>query len=501
MKLSFALIQLLIFAFGSSCFALSSAERDYSSQLEGRLSKLIRLYDPDAEISVSAKAKSVSAHTNWPGMKQENQIDELVAKISDSDVRSVKIEIFSDKFEVTLEVKKQLAAFLGLSPTLLDITVSKIPLNSHSHLESRVEWQRTMLQGFQEATTQTRRLFELLDYSILALGLALFLGFVVHAFSLRQNFNSIQTSLLKKGIEDPPRPQSFNSNFNTDERKDESVSSRMTSGALAHVNLHSLPAKSWVALLSDCYWCEQDRYAAWLWLNMSHESRAQTLELWPPATRYVEFIATLIPDERSDHHHPYYIRPLPISLISQTDIQRLVEKSTHFWRFISPMRKHSIQLPISEIVALEKASLESTGHSDSLMLAEKQASELRVLPASWSKQDLTAEDELFLLSHADEVPFGSRELMPSWVWVALLPDPESKQLLTNYSASDLAGAWVGCNEVLSKIELLIPHQKMEMIKDYRTTMAGSWSSPVLADLTRHSCRRLEENSVPLAKAA
>ncbi len=494
----------LLILFSLKSFSMTSAEREYSNELEHRATRFVQLFDASAEVSIATETKSLSAKDgwpSWPGLKTPDQVNELVTKISDSDIKSVNVTIFSTKSEISSEFKKQLIEYLNLPASVIVIKFRSVSKIGKTSADETQLWRQSLAQSFESLTTHAEPGVRLFAYGFILFGILLLCAVVLLIVTLQQKLTLIHTSLDAKDIQatrDTARPvlaEAMPEASASQNRGSDSAGA----GGDTH-NLRALSVLSWVALLSDCYWCQQDRYAAWLWQNVPHESRREILSVWPKAQTYIDYLTTLKPEERSDHNHPVYLDPAPISQISQGDLQALIKKQASLWRSLSPMRRSTMQLSVSDTLNFDKPQSQSAKSFDLKSLTAP-ASQARILPQIWYKKSLSAEDEIFLLDKFHEVPASSRTMMPSWVWTVLIPAEDAKKILSPVSAFDLAGAWVGSEEVLKRLQTLIPEQKMKMVEEYRKTIPSVWTSPLLAKTTRMSCQILSTLPVESHKAA
>lgn len=91
--------------------------------------------------------------------------------------------------------------------------------------------------------------------------------------------------------------------------------------------IDQLSSESLVALLSDCYWCELDTYAAYIWLKLSVNTKKEVLGLWEFMSEYVNYISQLEPTIQSYHKDPYYLTPLDFKNYNNNQIRELISKN------------------------------------------------------------------------------------------------------------------------------------------------------------------------------
>ncbi len=227
-------------------------------------------------------------------------------------------------------------------------------------------------------------------------------------------------------------------------------------------------------IISDCYWCEEDHYAAWMWSMLTSQQRETLLKQWSPAVQYIPYVVKLKPEYRQDHLNSCYLAAFDLSMISHEDLIEWIRRHPESWAMLSPMRQAHLKLSLKEKISLSsKASLVRELSPPQLQ------SVLRIFEVSVEVGDLSEVDEMSLFRSPDFVPVALRAQIPSLVWMALLPIEQRKNLLEEFAAHLLAEAWIGPQPVLDTIKKAISEKKLALLNGYIKTIVPSRNSEAM----------------------
>ncbi|MGZ3745381.1 MAG: hypothetical protein ACXWRA_16380, partial [Pseudobdellovibrionaceae bacterium] len=263
-------------------------------------------------------------------------------------------------------------------------------------------------------------------------------------------------------------------------------------------SLELMSAISLRALLSDAYWCERDRYAAWVWSCLSPLKKIELLESWGPFESYVGYLSRIEPEEDRFHLDPAYLKPQPCHKVSNKDIMNVLKTNKAVWLSLSQMRRQNLPLALRERIDFSKWTPTENQGAQVSKLWGTLNSPLRALPAQLGINSLTEQDELVLMENPEIVTGSLRRQLPSLVWVALLPKPEREKLLQKIPAQSLAEVWVGPQKALQLILEVLPEKKRELLHDYAKKIEPMRESPLVLSLS-NSAHDIFERS-PLAKS-
>lgn len=251
------------------------------------------------------------------------------------------------------------------------------------------------------------------------------------------------------------------------------------------------------SLLWDCYWCEQDGYAHWLWQRMGVPDKQRILTEDPAIEAYVRHFTSGPVSELGYHNHSYYLAPRDYSRTSQADMAKVIQGNPGLWAMLSPMRCDFIPLTLTERLRLLQAPPLS-GPVPSLP-----ASPARKLRGGQRVGTVTAEDEGILMKKPEMVPPELRAQLPSLVWLAVLPEERTAEILAKFSAVELAQAWTGHPTVLETLASRLPEKKWALVSNYVTKTKPSVHNSIYKQLCQFAIEGHLQNAgqPPSQKAA
>ena len=223
--------------------------------------------------------------------------------------------------------------------------------------------------------------------------------------------------------------------------------------------LAELSKASIISLMTDCYWAEQDQYAAYLWKRLSIPRRNEVCREVPYLSEYAKFVAALGEQNLNMAQHPYYLDPLVLTHVSQDDLTVAIRKNPEILTRLSPIRLDNLRLSAIERITLEQQA-ESSGRTiDALNLLP---SKLRVAKRR-NKIRVASVDEEKALAKMSDLPISFKEATISWVWSRALTDEELRSVLEKFGARELAGAWVAPTEILERMLQHLPARKRDLV--------------------------------------
>ncbi len=209
--------------------------------------------------------------------------------------------------------------------------------------------------------------------------------------------------------------------------------------------------------LADCYWSEQDGYAAFLWRSIPFDTRQGLISKAPFLAEYTGFLKTVQATDFGYIEDPAYLTPAGFWSADNSAISRAVESQAALYRKLSKIRAQNISLSITEKVRLAQAEAPQL-----VPMPKLAASAPRKLRARIDLQIRTIEEERELL----EVPSLTQEAMqsiPSLGWSRKLADAALQEILREFSARDLASAWIAPGDVLDRLSHALPEKKRENV--------------------------------------
>jgi hypothetical protein len=284
------------------------------------------------------------------------------------------------------------------------------------------------------------------------------------------------------------------------------TSSAATSGSIeinqqAQGLLSSMSQEQIVAILSDAYWSMEDEYAAHVWkqLNLGHKN--QIMEHYPMFVPYVDHFIKLAPVDKKFAESPYYFSAIPTNHISNQDLGKFIGLHPELFSKIAPMRKSKVNLSSQDKVKLLNAGAISDEKFSLLKneLTEFKASDLREFQSriTFSFTGLDEETEILNMPEND---LNMMKSFPTIGWGIKLEQKVMQSILDEFTARELAMAWIAPEDVLKKFTTLLPTKKAQLLDTYIKTMSPNRESVVYQKLLARIFEKLDAQ-FPQKKAA
>ena len=215
--------------------------------------------------------------------------------------------------------------------------------------------------------------------------------------------------------------------------------------------------ESLAAVLSDCYWCEKDAYAAYVWHRIPIEVRKGVVGSTTFLKSYVE---KLLNQTVENHHyleHPYYLNPLSINHSDNRTLTEMVRKHPVLIHKLPPMRVMSLKLTATERVRIELEAMKKTALPDFKTVPagkERELDYVRVI-----ELDSVAEEEEVIKLTGLSLELKAR--IPSLQWLCDVSEEKRVQILATFSAKELASAWIGPAATLDVLSKALPESKKQ----------------------------------------
>lgn len=437
--------------------------------IQRRIETHLKIYDNDLQARVRFVYKNPIA---LPGTTLAENEDLSPNVISESDIRGIEIEIQTKLSQISDEMQKDIY-------TLIPIRKSRIKLKYLPWREKSVNTEPPPLvaKDFWDISKSITNDFSKLFLLIVAGSVCLLsLLFVVLHFSQvknsKENFGLIAKSILEN-INQVPRGMAPESQKSSALHSSEPMA---ISNEAAHLELST---ESLVELFADCYWCEEDAFAHWLWKNLSLDQKKQTISAWPLLKKYSLYFVSLPPEAANYHQHPYYMAPEFLAWASQEVLQKELKNNPDLWLRLSPMRQIRLQIPIAEKLRIVKK-----GDLSNTLPKMSAPSKERVLPMQAALGDLSFEDESTILKKPDMISSELRGQLKSLVWLSLQKPEFIQETLSRFDALSLATAWTGSPEVLQILEKQLPEKKVKLLLSYKDKVTPSKKSETYMQLFR-----------------
>jgi hypothetical protein len=482
---------LILFALGvglsaGRAFANLTLKLDLETKLQEKVRSLIAPVDPYAQVVISVRLKQLAVELPGAGA-QLAKIDSSHSEFSLSleDIERVEISVISKLNPFPAGLRRTLESGIDLPASKKRLTIQAFDAETAALLaKPEPDYLKTM-NAAEEA------MGKIVDRAPSAFGWIL-AGLAVFAL-LRdlgnQRARAKAAGRIAEGLKElssreaeavsvPPRPADSPGVVARD-RGGDSDTDRLF--------VQSLPPEALTALFSDCYWCMEDGYAAWLWASLTQVQREALLRQWPKASIYVRSLGSTESKVANYHHHPYYLEPLRIQDVSQNDIMAWVKAHPGAWHALSPMRKMRSGFSLLEKIKLNEVALHAQ-----LPAVPRPSRDDRELSEPMDCGSLTEADELEILRDPTSVPASLRPQIQSAVWTALLDEQARREVLSSMSARMIAEVWLGPDAVLEKMAESLPEKKLQLVKRYRSRIQPYRTSDAMSELVRVSLERLAD---------
>jgi hypothetical protein len=443
-------------------------EIEVEKNLEDRIKPLAQRLDSDAIVRVNVRFKKIS--TSLPGTAWDS------VSIQDNEISSVRVTVFTHQQELPDWLISEINSVVpGLRPQIQHRNFGQEKINSPEKNQDSNLLIKEALDSWGQQNQKNSLLMMIGLAGLLLLGL-LASAFIAYSIQRRKSLDTHR--LLESRL--IPALQNLNVGEGSSNSRPTVLQATLSAPAGGFSSGHSssnssndwsydtssikqLSLKSLEALMSDCYWCQQDSYAAWLWSMMSPEQRNSLFNSKIIVQDYLQWIQALPREKKEDHLNPIYLNPPSLHHVSQHDLARWTEKNPEAFNALSPMRQ--ITLPLSLKTRLDCLSESARQKTHKEIKIEKE-SVARNLPRLQQFGELSYDDETTLLHNPHMVEEQLKPQIRSLVWLALRPLDYRQKILEQYTAEALASAWSGAEETLARLSEALPEKKRKILEGY-----------------------------------
>lgn len=481
-----AILSVAIFAQANSLSVISEMESNLTAKLRG----IVTPVDPDAIVMVNISVRKISTALPTTGMEALNFFgSDTRHTVESNDIDSVKVSVYSSLDPFPADIRGILENSLKLYAKKGELTVAKLDAKTTEIFKKRDEVanQRTeeLKKVARDYSEQSQRLVYILAGAI---GIAILLaGIMVSGFMrggmgrLSKGFSEIKIDTGGGGgMTALPPPSAETSSTG-------GKGGGFVAGGAGAARLDDMRVESLLSLLVDCYWCEKDAYAHWMWTQISPGKKSELLTAWAPLASYVDYFTHQNAMEDRFHNDPYYLGSAHFQQVSNSDLETSLREDMNLWASMSSMRKESLKLTLKE--RLDLREMESRGMTPSTRSLPPSAP--RHLPAQIEIRELSEEDERLMFQEPYRIGAATARRLPSWVWVALLPRDERASVLNAVSAQAIAECWVGPEDVLRAVLEVMPEKKRNLFDEYRAKVQPRRGSPWLKSLSEAAIAKLD----------
>jgi hypothetical protein len=441
--------------------------------LELRMGAMIKSFDPAAFIYVKIVPDITETQLPMTAFMFEDLKMSADGKLK---LKSLEIHIFSKMEKLPEGVEAYinlLSSEYSIKPTL---KLEKIALPAD--LE-RLEKERK--EEEQKKADAKKPFFQKHETEMIYSGIAgvfmilVILGFVLRRSEGKQMQSAVQTSLqgLSKALESSGMggAQAVQA-----QAKDKDKGMQLEVNTSAKSIWESFTLESLAALLSDCYWCELDQYAAFIWKKIPLDKKVELIQKVNFLADYTKLITTIEEDDLGFEQDPYYMNPLNINHVNNALMVGEVQKRAWLITRLSKIRATNLPLKAKERLDLFMKSREMAVVTDGdLDFSKLTASALRIIKVMEKIQINNLEEEKEILE-SNIRDFDLMSHINTLGWVKDLSETEVAEMLNAVSAKDLARAWVSTPDVLEYMQKQIPEKKWQLVQNYLESAAPDRNS-------------------------
>ncbi len=279
--------------------------------------------------------------------------------------------------------------------------------------------------------------------------------------SINQGLRTISTALEAQALEGGSQAAAVSTSLRSQDLPG-SLPARQDTSSENSVARYSL--ESLVACFSDCYWSKSDHYAAYLWKQTPVLLKKQMIDQVTFLSSYSFYLNTLEGVDLGFLEEPTYLNPIQIEYFDNSTVTDLVRKNYSLMKRLSSLRLQGLSLGIQERLELHSKAqaLDSSAANEKIDIKGIKKSPLRALP-SFLKIEIQSLDQEIELLQSNHISMELIEAVPSLIWANRLSTDELSQLLSPWSARDLASAWIGPEETLKLLGGCIADKKLKLV--------------------------------------
>ncbi len=452
-------------------FVMGSMEQKIAIErrLEERVNNIIRSVDASAFglVEVTYQKESVALPASPFKITGSMNINGSIA----SKISAVKVEVFTTSGEIVPDLRAILQNSARPYFDKVDIVVSKAP-GMQSHDGST--WSDP---GYVSAA----------GVGLAIIAMAFFAGLIVlvqrrTAGRAIQGLGNIAASLESFG---GSKARSTSSKNETSSSATASVSESDSDAII------DLPSNAVLALLMDSYWCKRDGYASYLWRRLQVKVRFELLDKEKLLKEYVDYIQSVEPSAGAYHLEAYYLSPLSINHVDNAVLAEVIRKEPALFFVLPSMRSEAVDLTSMERINILQMHSGVAPAKTKVDFAGLEMSKHRTLRKTIHFQIHSLEDEKQILEQ--DVPLEIMSQIPTLGLAARLQDDILKNILKEFSAQELAEAWIGPDDVLKRFGNVLPEKKLTLLANYRKSVQPSRDSEAFLALRDQIIASVEQH--------
>jgi hypothetical protein len=509
------IVMCLMIILGHSKPGFSRTERDIdllADRLERDVLKVVRANDYDAFVILKLEPKKLDVGLPMTPftLKDANIASENIW----DGVAKVSLTIYSNRIKDSANLRDALGQVVGASKLKLSISFAAMPLIPFSENESGgvggqvgdnpagssaisigdpvnrlsstiSSFLRDIdITAFESGIASMYSFVSYLVWAAFGIGVAILIGFLSFTY-----FGNLAVSRVEKSVSTGVARivEAIDGGEGSGRTGAQRTESQNVAAATKSSNLSSiqnLSNESLAALIADCYWSQEDSYAAFIWSRLGFQEKSYLISNLPFMKEYAGYIVEKDQSDAGYDGHSYYLAPLPLNQVSSIDLSQMVESQPSLYGGVSPLRRKSLKLSITQqIRANEIFEAKVVDFQEILSKMIKGPSPFRDLPRQVNIIISSVEDELDILSNSN-LSKSVLANIPSLIYLSQLPIDQIAHILKDFSARDLASAWIAPPIVLDALRSALPEKKRTLLDSYRESVVARRDSQTFVALVR-----------------
>lgn len=471
-----------------SLLLASQASADVLTQetyLSNHFSDVLKSYDSRGVVRVDIELKDKKVElpgTNF--LVNTNTISEF----SQKDVKSISVNIFSELENIPKDLEAYINAetkkvgaigkikFIKLEKALRDNSLEEAINTSVEKLTTKMGGGENLLYAI-----------AVIPFILLIVGFLMRASMKNAVDMLQGQFQGLTAALQEQGIGTTPEAVASESASSYQAPQGEN------STVLEQSMWEVMSEDFYVGLISDCYWCLEDNYAAFVWGKAPVQIKKDLLDGEQVDTTYLKYISSKEPVDKGFGKNSYYLKPWKYDHVSNSDLGALVKEDKRFFQYLSPMRASNIEFTLEEkLECIEKSGISDM--KDELFTSKVEnlkGSEKRLLDINQEFSFSSFEEEESLIEK--DLDLATMKKFPSLGWALKLSDEKIVEIVTSYQAKDFAQALYCAESIQDKILAKIPEKRRELLSSYLQRSTPSKNS-VYRQLVERIFKELELSS-------
>lgn len=449
--------------------------------VRNRLQDFLSAYDNQSKVTVKFDYKVYQ--DTLPGTHLDSGQGVMPSKIESSDIRFITVDIYSAQLtQLPNEVESSILQLLPVRKNAVTINIKKLASSNQFNFKNQVN-----IQNLDNIAEKWFSQFSHVVYQSFALFALLFSSLFAFLYIRRDKLIHSQMTSLTKALTES-QSSGKEEGFGFEEKHFSQEPFQNSEDPQLDPESTKLPSVALIEVFADCYWCEYDANSHWLWKQISFEQKANLLKDLPFMKEYSNFFTQVSAEVFDLHKHPFYLQPVSCKHLSANDLLTQVKKDLSRWHQLSPIRQASIQLSLKEKIIAIGSPVKLNFAWENISASQPRSLKQVIAPIY-----LTLQEESEVLNNPKQVPEYLRNSMYSLCWLAMLPKDQLAKTLERFDARTLAEGWIGSENVLLKLQSVLPEKKVKALNSFKTRIVANKKSQAYLTLVQLGQKILQQN--------